>query len=338
MSDSVEMKEMEKLLKEVRSNEWSRGMVTKFFVQVLHEGKDENLELLLLKYLGANPRADNNYPLRAASASGHQKTYYALMQLGAEVSAEQHRALVNALERERTEIAENLLHEIEVEVMNASNEKRATIRKELVPALNLAVVHNYTSIVERLLKLGVRPNSNLLVNAVKHKNEKLIDLLFAYGISESKQYNDALEDAMKIAIDEKNEALVRRLDMMGAKVDDDNFIIRAAQGGQTNLVKFFAGVGANPKANNNKPMELALLGGHLETVRALQEMGADPTVDYTYILRATARKGFADVVEFLIGLKPKNLKAAATRALLVLEGYHVEEKILHMLQKAANED
>ena len=76
MSDSVKMNEMEKLLEEVQKNEWSRGMITKFFIQVLHEGKDENLELLLLQYLGANPTVDNNYPLRAASASGHQKTYY----------------------------------------------------------------------------------------------------------------------------------------------------------------------------------------------------------------------------------------------------------------------
>lgn len=338
MSDSVKMNEMEKLLEEVQKNEWSRGMITKFFIQVLHEGKDENLELLLLQYLGANPTVDKNYPLRAASASGHQKTYYALMQLGAEASAEHHRALVNALECERTEIAKDLLHEIEMEALNASSEGKEIIRKDLVPALNLAVIRDYTEIVERILKLGVRPGSNLLASAVRSKNEKVVDLLFVYGIGESKHYNDALEDAMKIAIDQNDEAMVRRLDMMGADADDDTYIIMAAKKGLTDLVNFFARLGANPRANNDQPIETALLEGHLDTVQALQELGADPTVDYMYTLRATARKGYADIVEFLIELKPNNLKAAAERALLVLKGCNVEAKILHMLQNAANEE
>ena len=126
--------------------------------------------------------------------------------------------------------------------------------------------------------------------------------------------------------------------MMGADADDDTYIIMAAKKGLTDLVNFFARLGANPRANNDQPIETALLEGHLDTVQALQELGADPTVDYMYTLRATARKGYADIVEFLIELKPNNLKAAAERALLVLKGCNVEEKILHMLQNAANEE
>ena len=57
MSDSVKMNEMEKLLEEVRKNEWSRGMITKFFIQVLHEGKDENLELLLFSTWVRTPQS-----------------------------------------------------------------------------------------------------------------------------------------------------------------------------------------------------------------------------------------------------------------------------------------
>lgn len=336
MSDSVEMKEMAKLLEKVRQEEWSKQYLTTFFINILHAEKSENLELFLLRYMGVNPIAGDNYPLRAAAASGHKQTVYELLQRGANANADGRRALINAIERENAEIAEILLHEIELSVQGSTAEEKEKLAQDLTLALNVAVGKNFDSITERVLKLGAKPVASLLTTAVRKRNHKIVDLLFMYGINQSKHYKAALGDSMLEAIEQGDEAMVRKLTMMGADATNGIYIIKASQKGFTKLVEFFARMSSGKSRDfMNKAMEWALLSGHLDTVLLLQKLGADPTIEFVYRLRATARKGYTDIVKYLINLKPSNLAFAADRALHVLEGCNVKEEIISMLKEAA---
>lgn len=299
-------------------------------IEAASGGYTDTVKLLLGR--GANIEAKLSFGrtvLSAAAGSGHPDTVKLLLDKGANIHAEGDRALIDATTYGQTEMVKLLL------------KKGANIHAEGDDALTNAAGLGHTDIVSVLLDAGAdikakdKYGNTALGEAALEGHTDTVKLLLDRGADIHAKGDDALigaadgghTETVKLLLDRGADIhaggdgalyhavsggrtdtaiflLGRGIDMHGTGAAEA--LIRAAQNGQTDMVKLLLDRGANIDAKDNHgytAMIEAASTGHIDTLKFLLERGANIEVrsaSGNTVLLAAASKGETGVVQLLL--------------------------------------
>ena len=275
---------------------------------------------LLMVWLGAGGQQallGQQAPLIEAVKSGDTEAVRALLRQSADVNAsgvDGTTALHWAVHRDSLELVDLLLR--------AGANAKAVNRYD-VPVLSLACTNGNATIIEQLLRAGADPNVSLpggetaLMTAARTGSVEALRVLLVSGAAVDAREHTREQTALMWAAAQGNTAAVKLLGEAGANVH--------ARSNERNLRYGIGNTGTRPAGDrvgqptdiSFTPLLFAVRAGHIDTVRALLDMGAnanDVTPDGTNALVIAAINAHWELGTVLLerGADP-NLAAAQSQ-------------------------
>jgi hypothetical protein len=136
----------------------------------------------------------------------------------------------------------------------------------------------------------------------------------------------SLNDKLILAIESQNLYDVKKILERGENVDihykDDLAIVRAAEVGNLDIIKYLVEKGADVNAQSGAPMTASVDGGHLDNVKYLIENGADLKINEYSDLYLAAERGNIDMIKYFIE-EERSIESHA-KYIKILEGIFME--------------
>jgi ankyrin repeat protein len=251
------------------------------------KGALETVKLLLEN--GANVHAENDRALHLASINGYVKIVKMLLEAGANVHAENDAALREAFSRGHVEIVKLLL------------ENGADVHADNDYALQWASRNGYVEVVKILLENGadIHADNDLALRWASSRGYvEVVKLLLENGADPHAEDDEALRRASSYGHVEVVKILLEN----GADVhaDNDYALREASSRGYVEVVKILLENGANIHADDDYALRRASSYGHVEVVKLLLENGADVHADNDLALQWASENGHVEVINLLL--------------------------------------
>ena len=238
----------------------------KIFIEACRQGNTNEVKDMLLLKMG-NPQINKNTPLREACENKHTEIVKVLLKEGADPNCENGYPLQSACANGDYETAKALI-------------KAGSDPNRMPPEgspLKWAVINKNSNLVKLLIKAAANihaENDIAIKISSSISNEEITKLLIIEGDYEKKNPQLAFQALCCIGEVEKARLLLTPKN------------------------------GINPKENQNAILTVAARNGHLEVVKLLLELGADPTAKSDNILIQTSKMGFEAIVTSLLKAYP----------------------------------
>ncbi len=271
--------------------------------------------------------ANQNAPIRLASASGHKQIVLLLYKTDnrVDVTVENNATLRFAVSKGDTEVVELLLNDNRVDPTPQANalflaackkgftqilqlllqDTRITSAVDDITGFNCACEHSQNEVAELLLQ----HNPTLNVNSTKALeyacNNCNINLLMLLILDQRADTSWENSKAFRLAC-AHNAIHICRLLLEDERIDpsaaDDQAFRKACQFGNVELVDLLLQDNRiNPAAKNNFGIRKAAANGHIEVVqKLLSDNRVDPSAKRNYALRKASCNGYSRIVQLLL--------------------------------------